>query len=246
MCWSGEASAAIAAVGISTAIYAAIKKEPISLWVPLGYFSLMEILQALTYRVIDQCDAPMNQIYTLFGYLHIAFQPFFINMLAMHFIPAEISKKISFSVYVLCAISVLFMLVQLYPFDWAGQCTIGARPLCGSNLCSISGNWHIAWSVPANGIGNYFINFPITFLSTGYISYELSAFILPILYGSWRLTLYHLILGPRLALLLTDNVNEWPAVWCLLSVGIIMLVVKTPLRSILYVKSWIFWPRVSS
>jgi hypothetical protein len=127
-----------------------------------------------------------------------------------------------------------------------GQCTIGARPLCGSNLCSISGNWHIAWSVPANGIGNYFINFPITFLSTGYISYELSAFILPILYGSWRLTLYHLILGPRLALLLTDNVNEWPAVWCLLSVGIIMLVVKTPLRSILYVKSWIFWPKVSS
>jgi hypothetical protein len=49
----------------------------------LGYFSSMEVLQAFTYSVIDQCALPSNQIATLLGYLHIAFQPFFINMLSM-------------------------------------------------------------------------------------------------------------------------------------------------------------------
>jgi hypothetical protein len=49
MCWSGEASAVLAVVGIGTTAYAAYKKEPAPLWMALGYFSSMELLQAFTY-----------------------------------------------------------------------------------------------------------------------------------------------------------------------------------------------------
>jgi len=73
MCWSGEASTALAVVGIATTAYAAYKKEPAVLWITLGYFSSMELLQAFTYTVIDDCSSPSNQIATLLGYLHIAF-----------------------------------------------------------------------------------------------------------------------------------------------------------------------------
>ena len=79
MCWSGEASTVLATVGISGALYAAYKKEPASLWGTLLYFAMMEALQAYTYTVINQCQLPSNQIATVLGYLHIAFQPFFIN-----------------------------------------------------------------------------------------------------------------------------------------------------------------------
>jgi len=85
MCWSGEASATLASIGVLSTAYAIYKKEPPVLWIALGYFSLMELLQAFTYSVINRCDLPSNQIATLFGYLHITFQPFFIFYLFAFF-----------------------------------------------------------------------------------------------------------------------------------------------------------------
>ena len=241
MCWSGEASTVIATIGLGSTAYFAYRGEDKRLWITLGYFSLMEALQAYTYGVIDNCSVPSNQVATLLGYLHIAFQPFFINMISLYFIPNEVSKKIEPLVYTACFIATIIMLIQLYPFAWAGECD-PLRPLCGTQMCSISGNWHIAWDVPANGIGNYWVNTGISLLSHGYIAYVVTSFLVPILYGSWRLTLYHYILGPLLASMTTDNINEWPAVWCLFSIGLLLIVVKTPIRRILFVRKWIFWP----
>jgi len=237
MCWSGEASTVWAAIGLSASAYAAYKKEDRALIIPLVYFSLMEVLQAYTYTVINQCNSPANQVATLLGYLHIAFQPFFINMISMYFVPEHVRKKVEVPVYALCFISTIVMIIQLYPFEWAGQCMVGARPLCGNMLCSVSGNWHIAWEVPTNGLGNYLTRLHIKpFFDNGYITYVITAFWVPLLYGSWRFTVYHLIMGPVLSALLTNNLNERPAVWCLLSIGFILIVIKTPIRKYLFVK----------
>ena len=236
MCWSGEASTVLATIGIATAVYAAYKKEPAPLWIALGYFSLMELLQAFTYLVIDQCKLPANQIATLLGYLHIAFQPFFINALSFYFIPKEKVLKLAPWVYTFCFFSTIVMIIQVYPFDWAGLCNLD-RTLCGPTLCSFSGSWHIAWALPTNSIGDLFTYTP----AHGFPTYLIAAFILPLLYGSWRITIYHFLVGPLLASFLTDDLNEWPAIWCLLSIGILLLVVKTPLRKFMFVKSWWFW-----
>jgi hypothetical protein len=241
MCWSGEASTVLATIGIASTIYAAYKKEPTALWVSLGYFSLMEALQAFTYSVIDQCSLPSNQIATILGYLHISFQPFFVNAVSLYFIRESVAKKIALPVYTLCFAACIMTIIQLYPFDWAGACLPG-RPMCSDHLCSVSGNWHIAWDVPANGIGNYFVG-KLPLMDNGYLGYTLSVFVLPLLYGAWRFTAYHLLMGPFLASLLTNNINEWPAVWCLLSIGLLLIVVKTPIRRMLFTKSWILWPK---
>lgn len=243
MCWSGEASLALAAGGFAFAGYAAYKKESYELWIPLAYFSLMELLQGFTYSVIDQCSLSSNQIATLFGYLHIAFQPFFINMIAMYFIPEGVKKRIQGWVYGLCFASTLFMLIQLYPFEWAPACIEGYL-MCADRLCSVRGSWHIAWEIPVNGITNELRQIPIlgTFL-TYYPTYMFTAFYLPFLYGSWRLTLYHFLIGPQLAMQLTDSMNEAPAIWCLLSIGILALVVKSPIRKYMYVRNWVLWPK---
>jgi len=238
MCWSGQASAVLAVAGFGTTAYAAYRREPAAIWMPLGYFSLMEMLQAFTYSVIDQCGLPSNQIATLLGYLHIAFQPFFINAVSMHFIPDRVRAQIAPAVYALCFASAVFMLLQLYPFEWAGHCD-PSMPLCGTRLCSVHGNWHIAWQVPTNGMCNGFAAGP----SHGFPSYFIAGIIVPILYGSWRMTLFHLMLGPWLAALTTNNMTEWPAVWCLLSIGLLTIAVKTPIRRVLYVRQWRLWPR---
>jgi hypothetical protein len=229
MCWNGQASATLATVGFASTAYVAYKGEDKGLWIPLAYFSLMEMLQAVTYTVIDQCSLPLNQVLTLLGSLHITFQPFFLNAMALHFIPEQVRKRVSPFVYAICGVGSLMMLLKQYPFEWAGTCQIGHEPLCGDRLCSVSGNWHIAWEAPMNGM--HWANY----------GYYLPVFLLPVIYGSWKFTLYHLIFGPSLAHLLTDNINEWPAVWCLLSIGILLIVIKTPLRQLLYNRSWLFW-----
>jgi hypothetical protein len=231
MCWSGEASAALATLGFVSTGYAIRKKESKLLWLPMAYFSLMEALQAFTYSVIDQCALPSNQVATLLGYLHITFQPFFVNMVSLYFIPKRLARKIAPFAYGVCFAAAIMMLIKLYPFEWAPRCEVGVRPMCGESICSFSGSWHIAWAMPINAIYDKFS------------WYALAAFAMPFLYGSWRFTIYHLLLGPCLAWLTTDNVNEWPAIWCLLSIDLLLIIVNSRVRNYLFVRSWPGWGR---
>ncbi len=240
MCWSGEASAALATIGLVATMYAAVKKEPPALWIPLGYFSLMEMLQAFTYSVIDQCSNPANQIATLLSYLHIVFQPIFINALALYFVPEGVRRRIAVPVYAVCFAIAVAMLLQLYPFPWAGRCYGG---ICSERLCSVHGTWHIAWEIPLNGIGDLSWHWYYLPFSQWLSNYWLAAFTMPLLYGSWRLIAYAFVAGPWLAGHLTTNPHEQPAIWCLLSIGLLLIVMKTPVRQWLHVRRWFWWPR---
>lgn len=241
MCWSGEASTAVAAIGVAATAYALVKKEPPAIWATFGYFTLMEILQATAYLTIDDCADPANQIVALLGYLHIAFQPFFINAFSLLFVPKPVREKVAPWVFGLCFAATILMLIQLYPFAWAGSCETNL-PLCGPQLCTASGNWHIAWDIPYNGLAEFVIGYPVIG-NTGLPAYALASFWLPALYGSWRFTIFHFMAGPALAQMLTDNSNEWPAVWCLFSIGLIIIVVIPPVRRLMHVQSWPLWPR---
>ncbi len=245
MCWSGEASGVLAAAGIGTAIYVARKGESKELWIPLTYFALMELLQAATYIYIDLCENPNNQMLTLFGYLHIAFQPFFVNMVAMYFIPERIKQKISTAVYTICAIGSVAMLVKMFPFAWAGECVIGTEGFCGAQTCSVSGAWHIAWQMPLNGILSgpqaYLMGFDWGLHAFTYI---LVGFYLPLIYGSWRFVGFHYLIGPFISDVLTNDPNEYAAVWCLFSIALCVSVIKTPIRKHLHVAKWPFYDKV--
>lgn len=226
MCWNLPVSIIFAAIGFISTGYLVHKKSDKLLWIPTLYFSLMELLQAITYLYINNCSLPSNQLLTFLSYLHICFQPIAINMLAIYFIPKYVRKKISFFVYTICFIGTILLLIKLYPFDWAGSCIQGTENLCGSKLCSMYGQIHLAWYLPLNGI-NY--------LDFGYF---LPVLILPLIYGSWRALLYGFVFGPFLAYLITSNPNEFPSIWCLLSIAIIALALFTKIRKLLHVKKW--------
>jgi hypothetical protein len=58
----------------------------------------------------------------------------------------------------------------------------------------------------------------------------LSVFVLPLIYGAWRFAVFHLIVGPILAYNLTNNPNEYPAIWCLFSIGIVLVALSPMVR----------------
>lgn len=66
-------------------------------------------------------------------------------------------------------------------------------------------------------------------------------FVLPALFGAWKVAGFQLLIGPTLAWATASSPTEMPAIWCLFSLGIVMTIVFTPLREFLFVKNWPLW-----
>lgn len=230
MCWSGEASAAIAIGGLTSAYLLKRSGEPKSIYLPAVYFVIMEGLQAVTYIVAGKCGLPANTFLTYLAMVHISFQPVFINMLAMEFINSHVKNKIKRYVYFLSVLAALSCLTRLLPmWDTFGHCRSGT-PICSLQwTCAYRGNWHIAWHVLLNGFNE------------SWRWYYAAAFILPAIYGSWKMSLFHFLIGPFLASLTTIDPSEVPAIWCLFSTCIIALMFNTKLRYRLHVTGWPLW-----
>lgn len=208
------------ALGGAAVAVTVIRGEPKAIWITIGFFTVMEGLQAAGYAVVDECSNPANTSITTLSYLHIAFQPLFINAFAMAIAPVDVPMWQRRSVYGLAALATGLMLLKLVPLEAFGSCTPGS-PLCGLQTCLISGNWHIGWILPLNGFlerigsaSSFYVYFP---------AYMLAVFVLPLWYRAWRFVIFHLLMGPILATTLTSNPNEQPAIWCLFSIGIILI-----------------------
>jgi hypothetical protein len=220
MCWGLSATAVMVTGGLVATAVTVRQRRPAAIPATIAYFTLMEALQIVGYLTVDQCGLPVNQSIAFLSIIHIIFQPFFINAFAMELLPVALWLRVRSVVYGVCGLSAAIMLLQLYPFDWAGVCRPGST-LCGPALCTVSGDWHIGWEVPFNGLASI-IERSIG-IQAAFPSYVIAAFLLPVLYGAWRFALFHLLVGPILANLLSDNPNEWPAIWCLMSIGIVVL-----------------------
>ena len=225
MCWSGEASLAVATVGVAGSLWARRRGAPVGRWATLLYFTGMELLQALTYTVIDRCGLPANVWLTRISYLHISLQPFFINLLALSFVSPEVVKRARTFVLLACTAGAVVMLSKFAvpSAEWA--CNPATVSVCGADTCSYHGEWHIAWRLYLSGLDNNF-----------YV-YWLPAFALPLLYGSWRWTAYHALVGPFAAYFLSSNKDEIVAIWCLTSIGFLLAIHVPPLEH------WLETPR---
>lgn len=215
MCWSAPASLAIGAVGVGAAAYGHKKSVGYGFTMPIAFFSMMEFIQFFSYFFIGQCSFSANSWLTLISYIHISLHPVFMNMYFLHFYPRSWFTKML--VYSTTGSISIILLLKLIPFPGNTLCQIG-QTLCGSTWCTVQGNWHLAWSIP------YHIA-PTPFDIVYY--YVFGFFIVPLMYRAWKPVLYTSIVGPTLAYYLASgNPQEWPAVWCLLSVPALLIGLK--------------------
>ena len=212
------------AAGAAVTTVAVLRGEPRAIWLTLGYVTVLEGLQAVGYAVVDQCGSAANRNVTLLSYLHIALQPLFINAFAMAIAPRPISNGTRRLVYALAGLATLGLLARLLPWPALGQCQPG-DVLCGAAFCLVSGEWHIGWEVPLNDMWQSLFGLPVQF--PGYMA---AAFLLPLFYGAWRFLVFTFVAGPFLAGLLTSDPNEMPAVWCLFSIGLLVISLSPAIR----------------
>ena len=79
-------------------------------------------------------------------------------------------------------------------------------------------------------------------LRLGFPTYNLTVFMLPLLYGAWRFTVFHALAGPVLANYLTKGPNDVPIVWYLFSIAIFLVALAPWLMRSLKVERWHPWP----
>ncbi|MEE4118443.1 MAG: DUF5765 domain-containing protein, partial [Paracoccaceae bacterium] len=113
MCMGLAASLGMMAAGATGTAITLCRGEHRAISLTLGYFTLMEALQVAGYATLDQCGSPVNNAVTLASYLHIAFQPLFINAFAMAIAPSAVSPALRRAVYALAALATLALLVRL-------------------------------------------------------------------------------------------------------------------------------------
>lgn len=224
MCWGIEVTAGMTVAGVAAAALTARRGEPAAVPLTFLFFAAMEGLQLAGYMVVDQCGTPANQWVTGLSMLHIALQPIVINAFMLAWLYPGATDRTRQIVMGLAVLATALILVQMLPWPGLPRCSPG-QPLCGEVLCTVGGSWHLAWTLSYSDI----FGAPDRWLGTnfGFPAYVLAVFVMPLFYGLWRFALFHALIGPIAANLLTQNPNEAPAIWCLVSV-LIMAVVLVP------------------
>jgi hypothetical protein len=202
MCFTQNMSLAVGITGILSSIYFYTIKHNLYASLGIGYFSLMEILQFYQYKVIDQCDNPMNKILTIIGYLHICFQPLFVNIWLFAF-----TKTPNFIFLYMSFFAGLLLASRLIVYSDEDLCDSKNEPLCGNKTCVYSGEKHLAWNLRLRAAGKYWF--------TPSIGLHFFMWFIPFLSLLEIKPILALILtGPYFGYYFTKNIHEQPAIWC--------------------------------
>ena len=188
------------------------------------YFAWMELLQALTYPYLDQCDNWWNKVLTFIGMVHVCFQPLVTNFMAanevknnpVHYERFMFACRLSILFGFWMMARVLFEMFGITKSSVSDECkyTYNSESLRGTNLCSYTGHVHMGWHYPMAD-NHYFwpsINLH-AFLSFGPFAVHPEE---PVMIFKCIMLI---LTGPLFAMYLTPDNSEVAAVWCLYSVG---------------------------
>jgi len=233
MCFTGEMSAAFAAMGLFSAWWVYTKTSNFELASGIFFFFTMEFLQFIQYIFIapeltdgsdpnSPCETFINKLLTILGFLHICLQPYF-----CHVINSSLTKSCKYKdryriIKRLCLIGGFLLFIryflsfipQLNTMDVSNnQSTEWLR---GNNLCTFKTKamWHLGWSVPMADPSYYVMGASIhSFLMFApfFALYEKKGMILQ--------GVFLFLFGPVLASLLSDNLMEQASIWCFFSIA---------------------------
>lgn len=144
MCFSFQSSVIMSVIGLiaSVILYRAYN-FPIAFTV--FYFTLMEIIQAIGYKVLDNCENKLNKAMAYLNYIHISFQPFIFTLFIfsiLKFYNLTKYSQITLVLY-LSLVASIFLLSRLFGPKETSGCD-----LCGPKACVKSGNRHITIETP--------------------------------------------------------------------------------------------------
>ena len=215
MCFTKEMSLGLFLVGCGTSLYLKSKNENINLYIPIIYFSIMELLQYIGYITLENKNKKFNKIIAVLIYVHIGFQPYFVNMWFSNFIPS--SSKIYIPLILkLCIVFGLFWISRLFFWDTSYKylCDSNNEPACGKKTEVLKGPIHLLYKAKIRA-SNYlthsvFMHFFLWFVPVIFIGIDKFIYSITLLSGifSW---------------FLASNIHETASIWSLWVIPVLLI-----------------------
>ena len=210
MCFSEEMSLGMSILGLVATFVLFQMKKSWRVYVPIFYFTLMEILQYFSYIALRKKQPKLLKILSILIYIHIAFQPFIANLWFSNYIPQSYAPKMAV-ILQLCIIIGFFLLLRLneiiaVPDD--KLCNIRLESMCDTETLIREGRSHLHYlfrvRAPDYTIPSIFVHFFFMFIPAILLKIKLIPY-LSIVFGY---LLANLLAFPK----------EVAAVWCTISV----------------------------
>lgn len=189
------------------------------MYVLFGFYTLMELLQTIQYSVVNQCDSPLNILTTEFAYLLVIVQPLMWNTIFFIRGKNDKNKSIFKLAIVFC---VIWIAMNVYSRLTYNEKT--ANDTCGffnnSKTCTYrdTAASHLYWKWKTNHLPD---------MTANYFMYLCLWFVPPLLVPETRLSGLVLTIGAIVGYTTTrmygNNIFEFPAIWCYISVPILAL-----------------------
>lgn len=173
---------------------------------PLLFLGMKDLLQGLLYKYND--NPKMSNILASLSWIHICFQPLFVNMVLSYF--DKKNSKYWNIIFALCFIYGLYTITTLNEFDIQNDkdCTIPNEDYCSPKTKGYIGKYHVGYKFSRDE-GN--IIFPLFYIILMFI---------PALFTKSKL----LVVGWAISVLFIRYVfsnvrsGESAAIWCFLSI----------------------------
>ena len=221
MCFDQKSSGAFAAIGLFLSIFVYKKTGNTALASGIFFFFTMEFLQFVQYFFIDDCDSQVNQILTLVGFLRICLQPYFTHVLNTSLTRSERVLTQFRAVKKLALLGGGLLFMRYFASHWQMSPPTDACPshewLRGEKLCTYSGRFHLAWSVPM---------YDPTYYSPGSAIHSFLMFAPFFIFNKpmmWVQGFFLFLTGPALAAFVTPNLQEQASIWCFFSIAQILI-----------------------
>lgn len=210
MCFGSTWSlTSLAVLGISGIITLSLGAD-IRITAPIIFLALKEWIQYESYKVLDTCNEK-NKWLTVLSWVHISWQPFFLNMFFSYFAPNQ-WREYKF-VLMLCIIYAICNMVRIKELRYNGitsRCSQTEKHICQPKTCSYPGVYHMAYGFELQSADT---NFTIPSLFT----YALLSFAPVFILGPRILGLLNLLVV-IFAFAITHKGSrdgEMAAIWCL-------------------------------
>lgn len=221
MCYSANMSYTLFTLGAVITSYLFIKNPKLPYnHVPiiLLFYTLMELLQGIQYKYVNDCDNKMNKLLTEIAYIFVIVQPFMWNV--FFYLNSTTCDKQVFLVGI--SMAICWMLVNIlarimYTPDAA---LIRYQSVfAGKEVCTKKNASHLFWEWT-------FANFEE--LNANFLLYLLIWFIPALVTARHRLSSIILILSACVGVFMTYKAGEiqiFTAAWCYISVPIVLCVI---------------------
>jgi len=181
-----------------------------SLYIPILYFTFMEILQYFSYFALEKNNKKLLKILTIITFIHIVFQPLFVNLWYSNYIPHNKQSQ-SLIVLQLCIVAgVLYLprLDMISSFKNNLSCNVLAEEMCGATTLIQQGKTHMQYlfkmKAPSYLTPSSFIHFFLMFIPALFLNVEMIPYLCTFI--GWIMSYF------------LSNKKEMAAVWCTFSV----------------------------